>query len=294
MPWHNRVEQFKYSTMFENPEQQLDFHWYNDPSTSYHNHNYFEFNLITKGSCLYRLEKQSFTLNQKDLVFITPGNYHQIAPNQKSEVQLINISATESMLTDLASSFSPFLLEKLQKNYQTKISLTDAEYNYLFSLINENVLLDQDSYNYSLFIKNWLHSALLLLYKYYRNESFNYPSWFNDILSELSTPEFLEMKLYDTPLARRYSATSLNKYFRQYLNTTPNQYFTSLKMEYAGQLLKKTNYSILMIAQKIGFDSLSYFTRFFKQTYGVTPSEYRKKRTPPPISNLESNGEKTE
>lgn len=41
-------------------------------------------------------------------------------------------------------------------------------------------------------------------------------------------------------------------------------------------LLRNTNYSILEIANNIGFSSVGYYNRLFKKYYHTTPSFYRK------------------
>ena len=35
--------------------------------------------------------------------------------------------------------------------------------------------------------------------------------------------------------------------------------------------------SVTAVAQSCGFDNLSYFNRLFKQKYGCTPGEYRRR-----------------
>ncbi len=42
-------------------------------------------------------------------------------------------------------------------------------------------------------------------------------------------------------------------------------------------MLKNTDSSITDIYMQCGFDSPSYFSKVFKQSTGMTPTEYRKK-----------------
>jgi AraC-like DNA-binding protein len=42
-------------------------------------------------------------------------------------------------------------------------------------------------------------------------------------------------------------------------------------------MLKKGTATISEIAFDVGFSTLSYFTRSFKEQFGVTPSEYAKR-----------------
>lgn len=49
-------------------------------------------------------------------------------------------------------------------------------------------------------------------------------------------------------------------------------------MECAKQMLDSSSYSIEEIADKCGFNGLTGFSRRFKQEFGISPSDYRKKK----------------
>ncbi len=52
-------------------------------------------------------------------------------------------------------------------------------------------------------------------------------------------------------------------------------YITGRRMSLAGRMLKETDYSINFIADCVGCENYSYFTKLFKKQTGYTPSEYR-------------------
>ena len=56
------------------------------------------------------------------------------------------------------------------------------------------------------------------------------------------------------------------------------QYLKHYRLEKAAALLRETDRTILEIAMETGFDNLSYFTRSFKEKYGISPGKFR---TPP-------------
>ena len=56
------------------------------------------------------------------------------------------------------------------------------------------------------------------------------------------------------------------------------EYLTSYRIERSKMLLNKTDDSISEVAIKCGFNGFSYFSKIFKETIGITPSQYRKKR----------------
>lgn len=58
---------------------------------------------------------------------------------------------------------------------------------------------------------------------------------------------------------------------------TPSSYIQHLRLNKACDLLNRTDYQIGEIAMQCGFDDSAYFSRIFKQVYGKTPSQFRKK-----------------
>jgi AraC-like DNA-binding protein len=50
-------------------------------------------------------------------------------------------------------------------------------------------------------------------------------------------------------------------------------------MENAAQLLRETRDSVAGIAATVGYENQSKFTAAFKETYGMLPTEYRKRHT---------------
>ena len=48
------------------------------------------------------------------------------------------------------------------------------------------------------------------------------------------------------------------------------------KILYASHLLMTTNVPISEIGYQLGYESASYFTKIFKEVFGISPQEYRK------------------
>jgi YesN/AraC family two-component response regulator len=51
-------------------------------------------------------------------------------------------------------------------------------------------------------------------------------------------------------------------------------YFTKLKIDMAKQLVRDNHMNFTQIADYLGYSSIHYFSRQFKKTTGMTPSEY--------------------
>ncbi|WP_439108085.1 helix-turn-helix domain-containing protein [Congregibacter sp.] len=56
---------------------------------------------------------------------------------------------------------------------------------------------------------------------------------------------------------------------------SPMRHFLHMKMEAACRLLDSTQHSVKVIAAKLGYPDPLYFSRMFRQTVGLSPSQYR-------------------
>jgi len=66
--------------------------------------------------------------------------------------------------------------------------------------------------------------------------------------------------------------------FKKSVGMAPHQYQIHLRMELAQSLLVSSPLMIGEVAQKVGYNDLSYFTRLFRRRFGVTPRDYRQSR----------------
>ena len=85
----------------------------------------------------------------------------------------------------------------------------------------------------------------------------------------------------DLSLDQLAELAHLNKYylahtFRREFGVSPINYLISRRIEESRFLLRETDHSLSLIAQMLGFSSLSYFSQSFRRVQGVSPMEYRK------------------
>lgn len=65
--------------------------------------------------------------------------------------------------------------------------------------------------------------------------------------------------------------------FRSAIHTPPIQYVKQYRLQKAMELLKETDKRINEIGEECGFQEMSYFAKAFRELYGLTPTEFRKK-----------------
>lgn len=81
----------------------------------------------------------------------------------------------------------------------------------------------------------------------------------------------------DAAACLHVNRTYLAKQFRLEMNTTISDYILSVKMREAAEWISEGKYPLIEIAPQLGFSSYSYFSRRFKDFFGVSPKEYEKK-----------------
>ncbi len=84
-----------------------------------------------------------------------------------------------------------------------------------------------------------------------------------------------ELDLNSIALSLGFSSSYLTKVFNKVENTTPSKYIRSYRMNIAKQLMNDNNLTIQQIAAHVGYNDPFHFSRSFKQTFGISPTEYK-------------------
>jgi len=71
------------------------------------------------------------------------------------------------------------------------------------------------------------------------------------------------------------SLRQIERLFHKYRSQTPSQYYLSLRLSHAKQLLLNTNRSVIDISIATGFPSQSYFTSCYRKFFGSSPRKHR-------------------
>ncbi|NLP34154.1 MAG: response regulator [Clostridiales bacterium] len=89
----------------------------------------------------------------------------------------------------------------------------------------------------------------------------------------IGDPEFLVEDLCkDMGMSRVY----FYKKILALTNKTPSEFIRLIRLKRAADLLKKSQMFVNEIAFQVGFNDPKYFRKYFKEEFGITPSEYKK------------------
>lgn len=72
------------------------------------------------------------------------------------------------------------------------------------------------------------------------------------------------------------SEAQLRRKFKEYLNMSPVEYLTMVRIQKACELLNSTNYPMTEVALRVGYQDVSSFNRNFQKIMGVSPYQYKK------------------
>ncbi len=125
---------------------------------------------------------------------------------------------------------------------------------FLINLIRECGSMDQN--NKSLLIDDLTNSQLAEICNYLKSQVENKLN-FNDVCQKFAMSE-----------------SSLKKMFREGIGSGAMDYYNRCKIDRAKQMIREKNINFTEIAERLGYNSVQYFSRHFKQSTGMTPSQY--------------------
>lgn len=86
-----------------------------------------------------------------------------------------------------------------------------------------------------------------------------------------------ELSVEEMSRAMGMSRVHLYKKLMVVTGKSPIEFIRVIRLNHAARLLRKSQLNISEIAYKVGFNNPKYFSRYFKEEFGVLPSEYHQK-----------------
>ncbi len=150
---------------------------------------------------------------------------------------------------------------------------------------SDRVLAGKDPYNWIMeqettpVIREWILSIVTQLLQMRQNCHTIQQSQIVTLAKEYIAKNLRksELSLQTTAEAQGISPSYLSGIFSGETGEGLCNYIVRLRMEQACRLLVDTDLKMSVIAVQIGLSSANYFTQVFRKTFGITPTEYRKK-----------------
>ncbi|MEW9702165.1 helix-turn-helix domain-containing protein [Paenibacillus sp. SI8] len=156
----------------------------------------------------------------------------------------------------------------LNKRNKTFQSLLGWELDHL-DLIHKFETIDD--------IKSWLRRTVFQISEMiYFNRQVKNNRFFDDMLKYIESRLSTDITLRDVANYYSYSPNHLGFLFKEHFNESFSDYVIRIRMEKAEQLLHNPRLKIYEIADQLGYKSLTYFSRQFREYFGSSPGDYRK------------------
>ena len=255
-----------------------------------HWHDEMEIIRVTKGSMIVGIQNKDYILNEGDIALIQPQLIHCIKQDGNRKAHYFNILFRLSLLygnNDVCADnylhpiyTGEFIIPKhLPINDALNISISP----YIRRLA-EITLSGKD--RQELMIKSCLFAVMHYLSSSVEPESQkdqqqrNLYDKLKKSLDYIREHYAEEITVERAASISNFSASHFSKMFRQLTGSPFNKYLINYRLETAAKKLTEENAAVSEIAFACGFNNLSYFTRAFRNKYGMTPHHYKNK-TPP-------------
>jgi len=106
-------------------------------------------------------------------------------------------------------------------------------------------------------------------------EAHETPSHIQEIIDYVDVNYSEKITLDELAFLFKTNRATLCREFKRATGKTVVEYINQKKLEIAKQLIRTTDDSFTKIAEDLKFDSIHYFTRFFKKLSGLTPTQFR-------------------
>lgn len=217
-----------------------------------HAHDYHQIVLPLNGSIDIQLDDYQGLVSLGDCVVIRAGQHHAFKANERARFVVADLDALpNNILLSQQVVFSinaPLLayIHFLEKQLNHQVS-PDIEKS---SVLLFSQLLAEQTCSYQ--VDRRIEKVLAELHK--------------DIAKKWSLSQLADIACL--------SLTQFKTVFGQSLSMTPHQYVTNIRMERAKAMLVHTDLPIRLIAEQVGYQDLSAFSRRFSAHYQQSPSQF--------------------
>lgn len=255
-------------------------------------HDFWEFLCVDKGEVFVTAGDREYQLKKGDIIFHRPNEFHSVRCNGKSAPNLVVISfdclspamsffeekqlvineGEQTLLGKIIHESRQTFEGRLDNPYQTKLIISGSApfggehliRNYieqlLISLIRRYSFAPSQTEALSCSAKLTAHNADNELYEkiiHYMEEH---------ITSNIA----IEQLCKDTLIGR----SKAQRLFHERHRCGVINYFSAMKITAAKELIRSNSMNFTQISEHLGYTSIHYFSRQFKKTTGMTPSEY--------------------
>ena len=264
------------------------FEYYKAYSFKGETHDFWELLYIDKGQILVQAGDHKLSLQQGQLIFHQPNEFHSVAANGNVAPNTIVISfschspamqALIGCITYVNQTERTLLANIIQEAKDTfTTDLGEPEYRKLEFRTKDAPIGSEQ------LIRLYLETLLISILR--KRDRMSADTVGSTIQHNLEyhyfdiTREYIKNNIDATfslqALSQQamVSTSYLERLFRRFAGMSVIQYCNRYRVDQAKQLIREDRMNISQIAEYLGFSSIHYFSRVFKNCEGMSPSEY--------------------
>jgi AraC-like DNA-binding protein len=253
-----------------------------------HAHEFSEIVIVTGGSGVHVTGEDSWQLSAGDTFVIGGSRPHDYL--NMEELRLINILFDQEDLSlelkdlpSLPGYHALFHLEpswRKRHEFKSRLRLSQKDLSIAIALVERlDAELEQRTAGFGFLataVFMQLVGHLSRCYDQSRNADSRALLRIAQTIAHLETCYAENVKLAELVSIAGMSRRSFLRAFEAATGSTPIDYLIQLRLSRAAALLRRTTQSITDIAFQVGFQDSNYFSRQFRQRYGMSPSAYRR------------------
>ena len=233
-----------------------------------HLHDTLEIYVLIEGDVSFAVEGTNYKLLPGDVIVTKPNEMHNC---------ILNTRSVHRHLCFWFDAESSFIFEEFLKHDFGKNNLIrpgEEAHRRLVEIYDSIIKSEQKKDTHAQFYLTLEMLGILRKFIDLETLSADSVTVFEKILSDINK-NFKSIKTLDYFTAKYYvSQSTLNRLFKNYLNTTPKHYLEMKKLAYSRKLLKDGK-SVNEACAESGFADTSNYIRLFKQRFSITPREYK-------------------
>ena len=243
--------------------------------------------LCTKGQVEYSLDTQSHTVRPGELLVVSERhvvNNYASSPDFEGLAMILSVDFFREVINNVADLSAVFLLARSKP----VMALSEHEMriftNYFYTIKDRIESVNND------FRKALVRTLLLALLYDMSNVVYQFQQTTDQRLKrgDIIFTRFIKMVEENCGRERRVSWYAgqlgitpkyLSEMVKEVSRRTPNEWIDNYVIVELRVLLKNTTKSIKQITEEMHFPNQSFLGKYFKEHVGVSPSEYRKRRS---------------
>ena len=240
-----------------------------------HAHDFYELIFVLEGECVHEINGVPYPAEQSSLFVLRPGDIHRFTSHSE-DVNLMALSIAEEEYDKFLYAYGAGAVGIIMENDAIPVMKLSPMQRCEWSASSDRITsLDADT-QLSVLRLMAGNSVQFFLSRTLSPVTGSFPSKFLWAVEQMSQPENLREGINAFLRLSNYSHPQLCRVMRRYSGITPQTFILRLRMNYALELLINTDYNLHIVSEKVGYASLSHFTKVFHQYFNVTPSSVRK------------------